>query len=66
MSRTIRVILSDAEWTELKALAARERRTLGAQAAVILHEAIPALRIRRSEDVQQAETHPVALGKENA
>lgn len=61
MTKRVRITLHDAEYEELKALAQRERRTIGAQAAVMIHEQIPALKIRRTEDVQKAETHPVVV-----
>lgn len=61
MTKTIRVSLTDEEHKELSALADREKRTLNAQAAYILHDAIPALKIRRAADAP--ETEPLGTTK---
>lgn len=62
MTKTVRVTLSDPEYLELKALADRERRTVGAQAGQIIHENLPALKMRRAGEtpgVPSDETHPL-------
>jgi hypothetical protein len=59
MTRTIRITLTDEEWTEVAAQATRERRTINQQAAYMIHLQIPTMRARRTEDRSNPDTDPL-------